>query len=136
MHSNPLCCHPAQGLRMHFNRLKRRQFMTLVGGAVVWPVAASAQQGERMRRIGVLAPLPATVFAPFFSELRQFGFIEGQTLAVDRRGFDARYDQLFTIAAEIIKAGPEALLCGGDAANRAPQTPTRNISLRAITRHK
>jgi putative ABC transport system substrate-binding protein len=118
---------------MHFNRLKRRQFMTLVGGAVVWPVAARAQQGERMRRIGVLAPLPATVFAPFFSELRQLGFIEGQTLAVDRRGFDARYDQLFTIAAEIIKAGPEALLCGGDAAIRAAQTATSNIPIVAIT---
>jgi putative ABC transport system substrate-binding protein len=118
---------------MQSDRLRRRAFISLLGGAVVWPVAARAQQGERMRRIGVLAPLPATVFAPFFSELRQLGFIEGQTLAVDRRGFDARYDQLFTIAAEIIKAGPEALLCGGDAAIRAAQTATSNIPIVAIT---
>jgi putative ABC transport system substrate-binding protein len=113
--------------------MRRREFITLLGGAAAWPIAARAQQGERMRRIGALAPLPAAVFAPFFSELRQLGFIEGQTLAVDRRGFDARYDQLFTIAAEIIKAGPEALLCGGDAAIRAAQTATSNIPIVAIT---
>jgi ABC-type uncharacterized transport system substrate-binding protein len=112
--------------------MRRREFITFLGGATAWPLAVRAQP-ERTRRIGVLAPLPATVFAPFFSELRQFGFIEGQTLAVDRRGFDARYDQLSIIATEIMKAGPEALLCGGDAAIRAAQTATSNIPIVAIT---
>src|SRR5262249_51010967 len=113
--------------------IRRRGFITLVGGAAAaWPLAARAQP-ERTRRIGVLAPLPATVFAPFFSELRLLGFIEGQNLAVDRRGFDARYEELSTIAAEIIKAGPEAVLCGGDAAIRAAQTATSTIPIVAIT---
>jgi ABC-type uncharacterized transport system substrate-binding protein len=113
--------------------MKRRDFITLLGGAAVaWPLAARAQP-DRTWRIGVLAPLPATVFAPFFSELRQLGFIEGQTLAVDRRGFDARYDRLSAIAAEIMKAGPEVLLCGGDAAIRAAQTATSNLPIVAIT---
>jgi putative tryptophan/tyrosine transport system substrate-binding protein len=112
--------------------VKRREFITLLGGAAAWPLAARAQP-DRTWRIGVLAPLPATVFAPFFSELRQLGFIEGQTLAVDRRGFDARYDQLSAIAAEIMKAGPEVLLCGGDAAIRAAQTATSNLPIVAIT---
>jgi putative ABC transport system substrate-binding protein len=111
----------------------RRQFITLLGGAAAWPLVARAQQPERMRRIGVLAPLPATVFAPFFSELRQLGFTEGQNLAVDRRGFDARYDQLSTTDAEIMKSGPEAILCGGDAAIRAAQIATSNIPVVAIT---
>ena len=97
-----------------------------------WPLAVRAQP-KRARRIGVLAHLPATAFAPFFSELRQLGFIEGQNLAVDRRGFNARYDQLSTIAAGIMKAAPEALLCGGDAAIRAAQTATSNIPIVAIT---
>jgi putative tryptophan/tyrosine transport system substrate-binding protein len=113
--------------------MKRREFITLLAGAsAAWPLAARAQP-DRTWRIGVLAPLPATVFAPFFSELRQLGFIEGQTLAVDRRGFDARYDQLSAIAAEIMKAGPEVLLCGGDAAIRAAQTATSNLPIVAIT---
>jgi putative tryptophan/tyrosine transport system substrate-binding protein len=113
--------------------VRRREFITLLGGAAAaWPLAARAQP-DRTWRIGVLAPLPATVFAPFFSELRQLGFIEGQTLAVDRRGFDARYDQLSAIAAEIMKAGPEVLLCGGDAAIRAAQTASSNLPIVAIT---
>jgi putative ABC transport system substrate-binding protein len=117
---------------MHFRQWERREFMTLIGGAAAWPFAARAQP-ERTRRIGVLAPLPATVFAPFFSELRLLGFTEGQNLAVDRRGFDARYDQLSAIGAEIMKAGPEAVLCGGDAAIRVAQTATSNIPIVAIT---
>jgi putative tryptophan/tyrosine transport system substrate-binding protein len=121
------------GQRMRFSRMRRRDFITLLGGgAAAWPIAARAQP-DRTWRIGVLAPLPATVFAPFFSELRQLGFIEGQTLAVDRRGFDARYDQLSAIAAEIMKAGPEVLLCGGDAAIRAAQTASSNLPIVAIT---
>jgi putative ABC transport system substrate-binding protein len=119
---------------MQFGQLKRREFIGLLSGAAAaWPLAARAQQTERTWRIGALAPLPATVFASFFSELRQHGFIEGQNLTVDRRGFDANYDQLSTIAAEIVKVGPEAILCGGDGAIRAAQIATSSIPIVAIT---
>jgi hypothetical protein len=62
--------------------MKRREFITVIGGAAAWPLAARAQQGERTRRIGVLVPLSAAAFAPFFRELGQNGFVEGENLVV------------------------------------------------------
>src|SRR5262245_56450337 len=114
--------------------MRRRELITLLGGAAAgWPLAARAQQPEGLRRVGMLAPLPATVFVPFFNELGQFGFVEGQNLAVDRRGFDARYDRFAAIAAELVKTAPEAVVCGGDAAIRAAQAATSIIPIVAIT---
>ena len=64
--------------------MRRRQFITLLGGAVIsWPLASRAQQGERMRSIGVLTPLPADLpdaqerHAVFLQTLRQLGWTEG-----------------------------------------------------------
>src|SRR5262245_7477203 len=114
--------------------IRRREFIALLGGAVAsWPLAAGAQQRDRVWRIGVLAPLPPMVFVPFFSELRQDGFIEGRNLSVDRRGFDIKYDEFPTIAAELVKAGPDIILCGGDAAIRTAQAATSSVPIVAIT---
>jgi putative ABC transport system substrate-binding protein len=112
--------------------MRRREFVLALGGAAAWPFAAHAQQGA-MRRIGVLVPLPPVAFAPFFKELGRQGFIEGQNLTVDRRGFDAQYDQFSAIAADLVRAGPDAILCGGDAAIRAAQAATSSIAVVAIT---
>jgi putative ABC transport system substrate-binding protein len=113
--------------------MRRREFITLLGGAAAWPIRVRAQQSESLRRLGVLVPLPAMVWVPFFEELRRQGFIEGQNLAVDRRGFDVGYDQFSAIVAELVKASPDAILCGGDAAIRAVQAATTTIPIVAIT---
>ncbi len=65
--------------------MKRRAFIALLAGAALWPLTPSAQQGERVRRIGVLLPLPPVILAGFFDELGRLGFVEGRNLTVDRR---------------------------------------------------
>ena len=68
--------------------MRRREFITLLGSAAVWPLAARAQQADRVRRVGVLGPGPDNpVSGPgyqiFVSELRKLGFTEGQNVVVD-----------------------------------------------------
>ena len=71
--------------------MRRREFITLLGGAATWPLAARAQQGERMRRIGVLMALAANDpegqrrAATFEAGLRELGWAEGRNLRTDYR---------------------------------------------------
>ena len=64
--------------------MRRRDFVTLIGGAAAWPLAAHAQQGERMRRVGVLMNLPAddpegqARLAAFLQELQEAGWAVGR----------------------------------------------------------
>ena len=66
--------------------IRRREFITLVGSAATWPLAARAQQGDRVRRVGVLMNAAATeveyqgYLAAFRSEMRRLGWSEGQNL--------------------------------------------------------
>jgi len=71
-------------------KLKRREFIALLGGAATWPLAARAQQRERMRRIGVLTTLAddevgKARHAAFVHGLRDFGWIEGRNVRIDTR---------------------------------------------------
>jgi putative ABC transport system substrate-binding protein len=72
--------------------VKRREFITLLGSAAAWPLAARAQQGERMRRIGVLQPAAADdpVFqarlAAFYQELALLGWNIGRNVRIEMRG--------------------------------------------------
>jgi putative tryptophan/tyrosine transport system substrate-binding protein len=110
--------------------MKRRAFIAgLAGAALAVPSRSMGQQGNRVYRLAVLVPIPASAFTAFFDELRRQGFVEGQNLTVDRRGFDGRYDQFADLAAELVKGGPDAILCGGDAAIRAVQAATSTIPI-------
>ena len=76
---------------MQFDRLKRREFITLIGGAAALPLAARAQQGDRMRRIGVLMsfdendPVAKTYLSAFTRALADLGWTEGRNVRVDLR---------------------------------------------------
>jgi len=71
----------------------------------------------------------APQFPPFFDELRRLGFVEGQNLIVDGRGYNAHAEQFPAVAAELVATGVDAMLCGGAAAARAAQEATRTIPI-------
>jgi putative ABC transport system substrate-binding protein len=85
--------------------MQRRQFISLIGGAVAWPLAARAQQRERLRRIGVLSPFQApsrVADDAFVRALRDLGWTEGQNIAFEYRYAEGKYDRLPGLAAELV----------------------------------
>ena len=104
--------------------MKRRDFITLLGGAVAWPFAAHAQQGDRMRRIGVLMYLPAddaegqARLAALTQALERLGWSDGRNLRIDTRWANA--DDIRRHAAELAALAPDVLLAGTGTATVAP----------------
>ena len=116
--------------------MKRRDFVKLVGGAMATaPLAAAAQEAGRTYRIGSLqsGALADPQHVAFFDELRRNGFVAGQNLAVDISGYGLRPDQFAAHAAELAAAGPDVILCAGDAAIRAAQQATALIPILGVT---
>jgi putative ABC transport system substrate-binding protein len=112
--------------------MERRAFITLLGGAAaVWPLTVRAQQPGRRYRLGILhnqGP-QSPMFPPFYDELRRLGFVEGQNLIVEARGYALRTEQFPAIASELAHAEVDAILAGGTAAARAAQAATRTIPI-------
>jgi putative ABC transport system substrate-binding protein len=116
--------------------MKRREFITLFGGATVWPLPARAQQGERMRRIGVLmgyaeSNVEGQAFvAAFRGELLKLGWAEGRNLRSDYRWAppgDAEATRRF--ARELVALQPNLILAHNTAATAAALEQTRTIPL-------
>ena len=120
---------------MQFNRLRRREFIRLLGVGAAWPLEVFAQEPGRTYRFGGLTPSPrdAPHYAALFAELRRFGFIEGQNLTVDWRGYGVHTDQFPDIALELVKAKADVIFCGGDAAVRAAQQATATVPIFGVT---
>jgi len=115
--------------------MRRRKFITLLGGAAAWPLAARAQQPGRIYRLGCLhtSPRDAPHHVALFDELRQLGFTEGQNLVVDWKGYGLSAEQFDQHAAELVNSGVDVILAGGDAAVRAAQQATTSIPILALT---
>jgi len=116
--------------------MRRRDFITLVGGAAAgWPVAMRAQEPGRIYRLGALQLSPRSLpnHVAFYAELQRLGFIEGQNLVVDERGYGLHVEQLADHAAEIVKAQVDAILATGDSPIRAAQQATTTIPILAFT---
>ena len=119
--------------------MKRREFITLLGGAAAaWPLAARAQQPERVRRIGVLMYLPAddaegqARLAAFTQALKQLGWSDGRNLRIDTRWATA--DDIRRHAAELVGLAPDVLLAATGTATVAPLLQaTRTVPIVFLT---
>lgn len=96
--------------------MRRRAFIAALAGTAAWPMAALAQQPERMRRIGVLAPLAEddpdnrASLAAFQQELDRLGWSQGRNVRIDFRFARARVDQVEALAKELVALQPDVIL--------------------------
>jgi putative ABC transport system substrate-binding protein len=100
--------------------MKRREFIAGLGGAAAWPLAARAQQGDRIRRIGILMPwLKSEVAAQarvlaFRQELERLGWSESRNVQFDERWATGNMDLVRTEAASLVALDPDVIMFNGD----------------------
>jgi putative tryptophan/tyrosine transport system substrate-binding protein len=114
----------------------RREFITLVGGAAAaWPIAARAQQGERMRRIGVLMSLTAddpegqVRLTAFLQGLQQLGWTDGRNVRIDTRWGAGDADRSRGYAAELVALAPDVILASGTSTMGPLLRATRTVPI-------
>ena len=122
------------GQRMQFDQLKRRDFITLLGGAAAWPLAARAQQRERMRKVGVLMSgadegIYLSRLDAFRRTLQELGWVEGSTLHFDVRWGSADLARIAVLAEDLVQSHPDVMLVGTTAALVPLQKATQTIPI-------
>src|SRR5262249_12856740 len=111
--------------------IRRREFLLLGGGAAAWPLAARAQQGERVRRIGVLMgdPEEQARLAAFLDGLQQLGWTDGRNVRIDTRWPAGDADRFRTYAAELVGLAPVVILASASASVAALQQASRSAPI-------
>src|SRR5215475_8043164 len=113
--------------------MKRRNFITLLGGAIAWPLAAHAQQSDGMRRIGVLMLYPendsegqlrATALR---QGLQKLGWVAGRNVQIDFQWGFGDADWLRSAAAKLLQLSPDVILANGTPAAKTMQQATRTV---------
>jgi putative tryptophan/tyrosine transport system substrate-binding protein len=115
--------------------VKRRQFISLLGGAAAWPLAARAQQGERVRRIGVFFPGAAddpeyqARNAAFLQGLGELGWTDGRNVRIDTRWGTGDADGIRRHAVELAALAPDVILAAGGAVTGPLLQATRTVPI-------
>ena len=119
---------------MQFDPLKRREFITLLGGAAAaWPLAARAQQAAKLPTLGFLGT--ATPFAwsqrvaAFLQRLRELGWVEGRNLAIEYRWAEGRGERYAEMANEFVQLRVDIIVTAGTAAVVAAKQATSAIPI-------
>ena len=115
--------------------MKRREFITLIGGAMAWPLAARAQQTERLRRIGVLTGIAGNDaeikvrMAAFSQELQRLGWTEGRNMRIVVRGAAGSSAAIHKYAAELVLLAPDVILAIGNVTMSPLLEATRTVPI-------
>jgi ABC-type uncharacterized transport system substrate-binding protein len=114
--------------------MRRREFMTLLGGAAAtWPVAARAQQVARLPTIGFFSPNTRSVASPwtaaFVERLREVGWIEGRTIAIEYRWGEGRGDRTAEVISEFVRLNPDVIVTHGQSNIVAAKEATSAIPI-------
>jgi ABC-type uncharacterized transport system substrate-binding protein len=111
----------------------RRQFITLLGGVVAWPLAARAQQADRVRRIGVLMLYPENdsegqLRAKAFRQgLEKLGWVDGRNIQIDFQWGSGDADWIRSAAAQLLRLQPDLILANGTPAAKTMQQSSRTV---------
>src|SRR5712692_2118792 len=104
--------------------MRRREFITLLSGAAVmpsflWPLAARAQQAAKVPTIGFFGVASSSVWTPwtagFVGRLRELGWVEGRTVAIEYRWAEGRFERYAEIAAEFVRLKVDVIVTAGSA---------------------
>jgi putative ABC transport system substrate-binding protein len=115
--------------------IRRREFITLLGGAAAWPLAARAQQGDRLRRIGMLMPLDENdpvaklQLSAFTQALADLGWVDGRNVRTDLRWGGDDTSRMRALAQELVGLQPDIIVTGATLATAAVQRETRTIPI-------
>ena len=119
--------------------MRRRKFITLVGAAVAWPLAAHAQQPTpRVPRVGWLVTGSPTTYrfslAAFRDGLKALGYIEGQNIKIDYRWAEGNVDRLPELANELVQQKVDVIVTGGGVGAKAAKHATSRIPIVGLLR--
>jgi putative ABC transport system substrate-binding protein len=128
----PTCYSHSLILAFGVSPMRRREFITLLGGAAAaWPLAARSQQLGRVYRIGMLETMPAASNAANFDALRkglrEHGYVEGQNLIIDYRSADGRPERFPQLAAELVRLNVDLIVTRGTSAVMAAKNATGTV---------
>jgi putative ABC transport system substrate-binding protein len=115
--------------------IRRREFVTLLGGAVAWPIALDAKSAGRLWHVGFIAggsrpvPLESTTYGDFSRGMRELGYVEGRDFVIDWRFAEGRYELFAEFARELVRLNVDVIILGTAEAISVAQQATNTIPI-------